>query len=68
MIVKVRKIKKEALPWNYDNDDIALLRQFRINMAAEDNKRKLLGIPKAKYDGEKGRVYLEYPDGRREYK
>ena len=30
-------------------------------------KKKLKGVPISSYDVEKGKAYLEYPDGRREY-
>lgn len=30
-------------------------------------RKKFLGLPISKYDREKKKPYLEYPDGRREY-
>lgn len=49
-----------------DNTDELTVR-FRNAVMLERVKKKLLGIPVARYDKEKRRVYLEYPDGRKVY-
>ena len=47
-----------------DNTDELTVR-FRNAVMLERVKKKLLGIPVARYDKEKRRAYLEYPDGRK---
>ena len=49
-----------------DNTDELTVR-FRNAVMLERVKKKLLGIPVARYDKEKCRAYLEYPDGRKVY-
>lgn len=49
-----------------DNTDELTVR-FRNAVMLERVKKKLLGIPVARYDKEKSRAYLEYPDGRKVY-
>ncbi len=49
-----------------DNTDELTVR-FRNAVMLERVKKKLLGIPVARYDKETRRAYLEYPDGRRVY-
>ena len=49
-----------------DNTDELTVR-FRNAVMLERVKKKLLGIPVARYDKEKRRAYLEYPDGRNVY-
>lgn len=49
-----------------DNTDELTVR-FRNAVMLERVKKKLLGIPVARYDKEKRRAYLEYPDGRKAY-
>lgn len=49
-----------------DNTDELTVR-FRNAVMLERVKKKLLGIPVARYDKEKRRAYLEYPDGRKVY-
>lgn len=41
---------------------------FRSAVMLENFKKKVLGVPVARYDIERRQVYLEYPDGRKEYK
>ena len=49
-----------------DNTDELTVR-FRNAVMLERVKKKLLGIPVARYDKEKRRAYLEYPDVRKVY-
>ena len=49
-----------------DNTDELTVR-FRNAVMLERVKKKLLGIPVARYDKEIRRAYLEYPDGRKVY-
>ena len=49
-----------------DNTDELTVR-FRNAVMLERVKKKLLGIPVARYDKENRRAYLEYPDGRKVY-
>lgn len=48
------------------NDD-AMLELFKESVRIDNEMKKLMGTPIAKYDEERKEAYLEYPDGRREY-
>ena len=47
--------------------DEELTRRFKESIRIDDEIRKIKGLPVARYDTEKRKAYLEYPDGRREY-
>lgn len=67
--VKMEEMEQEVLDLlqrKTDNTDELTVR-FRNAVMLERVKKKLLGIPVARYDKEKRRAYLEYPDGRRVY-
>ena len=64
--VKMEEIEQEVLDLlqrKTDNTDELTVR-FRNAVMLERVKKKLLGI---RYDKEKRRAYLEYPDGRKVY-
>jgi len=50
-----------------DEDDGKLTEKFRMAVKLELKKKKILGIPIAKYDVKRKKAYLEYADGRKEY-
>ena len=47
--------------------DEELTERFKASIRIDDEIKKIKGLPSAKYDAEKKRTYLEYPDGRIEY-
>lgn len=47
--------------------DEELTLRFKESIRIDNEIRKVKGLPVAKYDKEKQKAYLEYPDGRREY-
>lgn len=47
--------------------DDELTRRFRESIRIDDEMRRIMGLPVARYDSETKKAYLEYPDGRREY-
>ena len=47
--------------------DDELTERFRKGVEIENEKKKVKKVPIARYDHKKGKPYLEYPDGRREY-
>lgn len=47
--------------------DDELTERFKESIRIDNEIRKIMGAPTAKYDPETRRAYLEYPDGRREY-
>ena len=47
--------------------DEELTQRFKESIRIDDEIRKIKGLPVARYDDEKQKAYLEYPDGRREY-
>lgn len=55
------------LDTTYGLTDDELTKRFKESIRIDNEIRRIKGVPTAKYDAEKRRVYLEYPDGRREY-
>ena len=47
--------------------DEELTKRFKESIRIDDEIRKIKGLPVARYDDEKKKAYLEYPDGRRVY-
>ena len=47
--------------------DEELTERFKEAIRIDNEERRIKGEPIAKYDTEKGRAYLQYPDGRRQY-
>ena len=47
--------------------DEELTKRFKESIRIDDEIRKIKGLPVARYDKEKKKAYLEYPDERREY-
>lgn len=50
-----------------NGEDSELTKKFRMAVKLELKKKKILGIPIAKYDARRKKAYLEYADGKREY-
>lgn len=42
-------------------------RRFAAAIRLDNEKKRIKGVPIQRYDMEKHKPYLEYPDGRREY-
>ena len=47
--------------------DEELTQRFKESIRIDNEIRKIKGLPIAKYDRDKMKAYIEYPDGRREY-
>ncbi len=47
--------------------DDELTERFKASIRIDNEIRKIKGLPVAKFDNEKKKPYIEYPDGRREY-
>lgn len=47
--------------------DEALTELFKESIRIDNEIKKIMGTPIAKYDDERKEAYLEYPDGRRKY-
>ena len=47
--------------------DEELTERFKAAIRIDDEIRRIMGLPAARYDAEKKLAYLEYPDGRIEY-
>jgi hypothetical protein len=47
--------------------DDELTFRFKESIRIDNEIRKIKGFPICRYDQEKDKAYLEYPDGRREY-
>jgi hypothetical protein len=47
--------------------DDELTRRFKESIKIDQQIAKIKGAPIAKYDDEKHKAYLEYPDGRKDY-
>jgi len=52
-------------PAGYSTDDITEL--FTASVEKEIARKQQAGLPVSKYDNDRKRVYIEYPDGKREY-
>jgi hypothetical protein len=50
-----------------DEDDGTLTENFKMAVKLELKKKKILGLPIAKYGAKRKKAYLEYADGRKEY-
>ncbi len=61
----------ENLPdWDesgFGMSDEEMLRRMRGLVELAIARKKLLGLPIARYDAKLKRAYMEYPDGRKEY-
>ena len=47
--------------------DDEMTERFIAAVRIADEIKRIKGVPIARYDGKNKRVYLEYPDGRKEY-
>ena len=47
--------------------DDELTKRFKEAIRIDNEERRIKGEPIAKFDTEKRRAYLEFPDGRRQY-
>ena len=48
--------------------DDELTYRFKEAIRIDDEIRRIKGLPVARYDMERRQSYLEYPDGKREYR
>lgn len=60
-------IKNNQLDYTCGISDEDFTELFRETIKLEAYKRKMKGIPEAKYDVKNKLAYLEYPNGRIEY-
>ena len=47
--------------------DDEMTERFKESIRIDNEIRRIMGAPTAKFDRELNKPYLEYPDGRREY-
>ena len=47
--------------------DDEMTERFKESIRIDNEIRRIKGLPIAKFDTEKNKPYLEYPDGRKEY-
>ena len=47
--------------------DEELTERFKKSIQIDNEIKRIKGLPVAKFDMEKKKAYIEYPDGRREY-
>ena len=47
--------------------DDEMTERFKQSIRIDNEIRRIMGLPIAKYDEEKNQSYIEYPDGRKEY-
>ncbi len=47
--------------------DDEMTERFKQSIRIDNEIRRIMGLPIAKYDEEKNQPYIEYPDGRKEY-
>ena len=47
--------------------DEELTKRFIEAVRLSEEEKRIMGTPVARYDKEKKKAYIEYPDGRREY-
>ena len=47
--------------------DEEMTERFKEAIRIDNEERRIKGEPVAKYDNDKRRAYLEFPDGRRQY-
>ena len=59
--------EKNELDYACGISDEELTRLFKESIRIDNEIRRIKGLPIAGYDKEKGKAYLEYPSGRREY-
>lgn len=59
--------EKNELDYMCGISDDELTERFKASIRIDDEIRTIKGLPKARYDKELKKAYLEYPDGRREY-
>ena len=59
--------EKNELDYMCGISDDELTERFKASIRIDDEIRTIKGLPKARYDMELKKAYLEYPDGRREY-
>ncbi|MCL1881281.1 MAG: hypothetical protein FWF76_03800 [Oscillospiraceae bacterium] len=63
-----REIPKTHINEDYGNEyDKEQLRRMQQSLKLELKRKKLMGVPIAKWDKERKKAYLEHPDGTKEY-
>ncbi|MPL95087.1 hypothetical protein SDC9_41250 [bioreactor metagenome] len=53
---------------NSKSEDAHMLHSFRVSVDSAVKKQLQDGVPVARYDVKKRKVYVEYPDGKIEYR
>ncbi len=59
--------EKNELDYTCGLSDDELTERFIASIRIDEEIRRIKGLPSARYDDEKKRAYIEYPDGRIEY-
>ena len=63
----VKMPEKNQLDYMCGISDEELTRRFEESIRIDEEIRRVQGLPAARYDAEKKKAYLLYPDGRIEY-
>lgn len=59
--------KKNELDYTCGISDDEILRRFKEAIRIDEDMRNVQGIPQARYDSDKKKAYLLYPNGRKKY-
>ncbi len=59
--------EKNELDYTCGLSDEEITRRFKEAIRIDEEIRTIMGVPQPRYDEEKKRAYLEYPDGKKEY-
>ena len=59
--------QKNQLDYTCGISDDEILRRFKEAIRIEEETRDVLGLTQARYDSEKKKAYLLYPNGRKKY-
>lgn len=62
-----RMPEKNQLDYMCGISDDELTRRFEESIRIDEDIRRVQGLPAARYDADKKKAYLLYPDGRVEY-
>ena len=59
--------EKNELDYTCGISDDELTERFKESIRIDEEIRRIKGLPTSGYDKDKGKAYIIYPDGRREY-
>lgn len=59
--------EKNELDYTCGISDDELTERFKESIRIDEEIRRIKGLPTSGYDKDKGKAYLIYPDGRKEY-